>query len=93
MWGGAARMHGLMQRLARRYEVALLALLSPDQTQWIDVQLAATSAYGRRVHVVVNDHGEASARGACCSCARWPRRGRSSVRRMCTRRCREHSTA
>lgn len=56
MWGGAARMHGLMQGLARRHEVAVLALLSPDQTQWIDVQLAATSAYSRRVHVIVNDH-------------------------------------
>ncbi|MBM4415780.1 MAG: glycosyltransferase [Chloroflexi bacterium] len=78
MWGGAARMHGLMQRLARRYEVALLALLSPDQTQWIDVQLAATSAYGRRVHVVVRAC-DACAPGAAGSTRPHDARGRVDV--------------
>jgi glycosyltransferase involved in cell wall biosynthesis len=54
-WGGAARIHGLMRGLARRHEVALLALVEPDNAHWIDIQLAATSAYSGRIHAVVND--------------------------------------
>lgn len=58
--GGAARIHGLASRLARRHEVAILAYARPGED--LSARLAATGAYASEIRIIESRRVGASAR-------------------------------